>query len=208
MAIYEINHPMALEKLTVMRNKETASNKFSRKLEELSLMLFHEASKNLAVKKTKISTPFCEIESPILKNEILLVPILRAGMGMVPLIRRFYPRTHIGMIGLKRDEHILKPITYYINLPKKMDEYEIFILDPMLATGGSIIKTVEILAGYNVKPRAAISVISAPEGIKSVREKCLWLDIYTVAIDEKLNENGFILPGLGDAGDRLFGTED
>jgi len=208
MAIIEINHPLVLEKLTVMRNKETASNKFSRKIEELSLILFYEASKNLATKKIKISTPFYDIESPVLKNEILLVPILRAGMGMVPLIRRFYPHTHIGMIGLKRDEHILKPITYYINLPQNMNDLEIFILDPMLATGGTIIKTVEILKGYNVKPRAVISVLSAPEGIEAVKEKCPWLDIYTVAIDEKLNENGFILPGLGDAGDRLFGTED
>lgn len=208
MTIHEIKHPLALEKLAVLRDKNTDSDIFSKNLEELSLILFFEATKNLSTKKSKVETPFKEIECDFIKKEILLVPILRAGIGMIPLIRKFYPKTHVGMIGLKRDEHILKPITYYVNLPKNINNYSIFILDPMLATGGSIIKTVEILSGYNVKPDAVISIISSPEGLKSVQESTPNLDIYTVAVDEKLNENGYIIPGLGDAGDRFFNTEE
>lgn len=208
MAVYEINHPLALEKLAILRDKKTQNDEFSRNLEELSLMIFIEASKNLSTKKEKISTPFCEIDCAKIKNKILMVPILRAGVGMVGMIRKFYPRSKVGFIGMKRDEHVLKPITYYINMPKQLEELDIFIMDPMLATGGSIMKTIELLSGYNVKPRAIISIISAPEGIKAVKEKYPHIDIYTVSIDDKLNENGFIIPGLGDAGDRLFGTED
>jgi uracil phosphoribosyltransferase len=208
MTIHEIKHPLALEKLAILRDKKTSSDIFSKNLEELSLILFLEATKNLSTKKSKVETPFKEIECDFIKKEILLVPILRAGIGMIPLIRKFYPKTHVGMIGLKRDEHILKPITYYVNLPKNINNYSVFILDPMLATGGSIIKTVEILSGYNVKPDAVISIISAPEGLKAVQESTPNLEIYTVAVDEKLNENGYIIPGLGDAGDRFFNTEE
>ncbi|HAF07901.1 MAG: Uracil phosphoribosyltransferase [candidate division TA06 bacterium 32_111] len=208
MTVHEIKHPLALEKLAILRDKKTGSDIFSKNLEELSLILFLEATKNLTTKKLKVETPFKEIEGDFIKKEILLVPILRAGIGMIPLIRKFYPKTHVGMIGLKRDEHILKPITYYVNLPKNLENYSVFILDPMLATGGSIIKTLEILAGYNVKPDAVISIISAPEGIKSVMESVKNIDIFTVAVDEKLNENGYIVPGLGDAGDRFFNTEE
>lgn len=208
MSFYEVTHPMAQEKLSILREKTTTNDMFARSLEELSLLIFIEATKNLATSKVKINTPFKEIESARVKNRITLVPIMRAGVGMIPLIRKFYQGCKIGFIGLKRDEHILKPTTYFINLPKKMENDDVFILDPMLATGGSIIKTIELLEGYNVKPKAVISIISAPEGIKAVKAKYPYIDIYTASVDEKLNENGFIVPGLGDAGDRLFGTEE
>ncbi len=208
MTIHKLKHPLGLEKLSILRSKNTSSDIFAKNLEELSLLLFIEATKNLDLKKVKIDTPFKQIDGDFIKKEILLVPILRAGMGMVSLIRKFFSNTHVGMIGLKRDEHILKPITYYVNLPKNLSNFDIFILDPMLATGGSIVKTMEILSGYNAKPDAIISIISAPEGLKLVEEYNKDVDIYTVAVDEKLNENGYIIPGLGDAGDRFFNTEE
>jgi len=208
MSFYEITHPLAQQKLAMLREKKTSNDLFARNLEELSLLIFIEATKNLSTTKVKIDTPFKEIEAVNIKNKITLVPIMRAGVGMIPLIRKFYQGCKIGFIGLKRDERILKPTTYFINLPKNMEHDDVYILDPMLATGGSIIKTIDLLEGYNVKPKAVISIISAPEGIKAVKSKYPYIDIYTASVDEKLNENGFIVPGLGDAGDRLFGTEE
>lgn len=208
MAVIEINHPLAKEKLTLLRDVNTHPDQFKRYLEELSFLIFYEASKNLPTRKVSINTPLREMETDIIKNRVVLITVLRAGIGMTRLIREFYRNTSVGFVGLKRDEQTLKPITYYINLPKIKDDAEIFIVDPMLATGGSIIKTVEILEGYNIHARSILSIIAAPEGIEAVTSKYPALDIYTCSIDEKLNENGFIMPGLGDAGDRLFGTEE
>ncbi len=208
MAVIEVNHPLAKEKLNLLRNINTHPDQFKRYLEELSFMIFYEASKNLPMKKETIETPLKKMDAEIIKNRVILITILRAGIGMTRLIRELYRETAVGFIGLKRDEQTLKPITYYINLPKNTNNSEIFVLDPMLATGGSIIKTLEILEGYNIHPRNIISIIAAPEGIESVQNKYPNIDIYTCSIDEKLDKNGYIVPGLGDAGDRLFGTEE
>lgn len=208
MAVIEINHPLAKEKLTLLRDVKTHPDQFKRYLEELSFLIFYEASKNLPTKTVSIETPLREMETDIIKNRVILITVLRAGIGMTRLIREFNRNTSVGFVGLKRDEQTLKPITYYINLPTIKDDAEVFIVDPMLATGGSIIKTLEILEGYNIHARGILSIISAPEGIEAVTNRYPGLDIYTCSIDEKLNENGFIVPGLGDAGDRLFGTEE
>lgn len=206
MAIFEINHPLAKEKLATLRDVSTDSDAFRKNLEELSLLIFIEASKNLPTVAKPVKTPFKEISTAAIKNKILLIPVLRAGVGMTRLIREFFRNTVVGFIGLKRDEVTLKPTTYYVNLPTKMNSMDTFVLDPMLATGGSIIKTIDLLEGYNVHIRAVVCILAAPEGIKAVQEKYPKIDIYTVSIDEKLNENGYIVPGLGDAGDRFFGT--
>ncbi len=208
MAVIEVNHPLAKEKLSLLRDVNTHPDEFKKYLEELSLLIFYEASKNLPTKKMKVKTPFNEIDSDFIKNKIILITILRAGIGMPRMIREFFRNTSVGFVGLKRDEQTLKPITYYVNLPKVNDDSDIFIVDPMLATGGSILKTIEILEGYNIHARGVISILSAPEGIEAITSQYPNMDIYTCSIDEKLNENGFIVPGLGDAGDRLFGTEE
>ncbi len=208
MAVIEINHPLAKEKLNLLRNINTHPDQFKRYLEELSFMIFYEATKNLPMKTKTIETPLKTMDAEIIKNRVILITILRAGIGMTRLIRELYRETAVGFIGLKRDEQTLKPITYYINLPKNTNNSEIFVLDPMLATGGSIIKTLEILEGYNIYPRNIVSIIAAPEGIEAVQSKYPNIDIYTCSIDEKLDKNGYIVPGLGDAGDRLFGTEE
>ena len=208
MAVIEVNHPLAKEKLTHLRNTQTDSDKFRKELEELSLLIFLEASKNLPTQSKKISTPFKEIDGTVIKKNIFLVTILRAGIGMVRMIREVFDNTSVGFVGLKRDENTLKPITYFVNIPSKAKDSEVFLMDPILATGGSILKTMEILEGYGVHARSILSIISAPEGIDAVQKRYPAVDIYTASIDEKLNDNGFIVPGLGDAGDRFFGTEE
>ncbi len=201
-----VNHPLVQENLTILRNKETSLEDFRKALSTLGLMLFYESMRDEKQKTIKVQTPLEETDGYVLDDQFVLIPILRAGLGMISGIINIIPHAKIGTIGLKRDEQTLKPNVYYLNFPDKMDKHRVFIIDPMLATGGSMVKTLEILDGYNVKDIIIISAIAAPEGIEAVENANPNVKIYTASVDRQLNEKGYILPGLGDSGDRFFGT--
>lgn len=200
-------HPLLLEKLTVLRNRETPHYQFRQQLEEVSLLLFYEASQHLKTIEEKVQTPLEPTRGKLLRHKIALVPILRAGLGMVTGILKIAPAAHVGMVGMYRDENTLKPVDYYLRLPGKISSMEVFLLDPMLATGGSATSALKKIKERKPASLTMISIISAPEGVQLLSEAHPNVPIFTAALDRQLNERGYILPGLGDAGDRYFGTE-
>ncbi|WP_318031930.1 uracil phosphoribosyltransferase [Ureaplasma miroungigenitalium] len=203
-----IDHPLVKDKLTRMRKKETVSTIFRTNLEELTQLMVYEATKDLTLKNILIDTPVVDQATGFkLKNKICLVPILRAGIGMVDGVKRLIPTATIGHIGLYRNEETLQPIEYFKKFPHNISESDVIILDPMLATGGSVIAAADIIKKYKPKSIKFICIVASPEGIKNVQEAHPDVDIYAGALDEKLNEHGYIVPGLGDAGDRIFGTK-
>ena len=208
MKVVELNHPLIEHKLAILRDKKTGTKEFRELIEEIASVLCYEAMKDAKLKKTTIETPIEKYETGILdEDKYAFVPILRAGMGMLDGVIRMIPNAKIGHIGMYRDEKSFKPINYYFKVPKDIDKREVFILDPMLATGGSAIDTIEHLKGKGVKKIKFLCIISAPEGIEEVTKKHPDVKIYTAHIDRELNENKYICPGLGDAGDRIYGTK-
>ena len=208
MKVVELNHPLIEHKLAILRDKNTGTKEFRELIEEIASVLCYEAMKDAKLKKTTIETPIEKYETGILdEDKYAFVPILRAGMGMLDGVIRMIPNAKIGHIGMYRDEKSFKPINYYFKVPKDIDKREVFILDPMLATGGSAIDTIEHLKGKGVKKIKFLCIISAPEGIEEVTKKHPDVKIYTAHIDRELNENKYICPGLGDAGDRIYGTK-
>ncbi len=204
---FEIKHPLIQDKLTRMRNKETNSTTFRDNLQELTTLLAYEATKDMKLIDKEIETPITKMLGKKLENKICLVPILRAGLGMVDPLKNLIPTATIGHIGLYRDESSLDPIEYYSKMPKSIHESDVLVLDPMLATGHSCIKAIDIVKKYNPKSITYIGILASPEGLKNLELKHPDVNIYIASIDKKLNENGYIVPGLGDAGDRLFGTK-
>lgn len=204
---FEIKHPLIQDKLTRMRNKETNSTTFRDNLQELTTLLAYEATKDMKLIDKVIETPITTMVGKKLENKICLVPILRAGLGMVDPLKDLIPTATIGHIGLYRDESSLEPIEYYAKMPKTIHESDVLVLDPMLATGFSCIKAIDIIKKHNPKSITYIGIIASPVGIKNLQEKHPEINIYIASVDEKLNDDGYILPGLGDAGDRLFGTK-
>ena len=204
--IYESTHPLVHHKLTRLRDTETESKKFRELVRELGALLTYEATANLATKPVKIRTPMAETEGEDLLEKIGLVPILRAGLGMVEGVWGLMPSAEVWHIGLYRDEHTLKPVAYYNRLPVAPTVSVCLILDPMLATGGSAVATVDILKNWGVSKIKFVGLIAAPEGITRLHDAHPDVPIHIAAIDDHLNENGYIIPGLGDAGDRQFGT--
>ena len=206
--IYVVDHPLIKDKLTRIRRKECESTKFRNNLGEITQLMIYEATKNFEVKSISIETPICETNGFKLTTSIVLVPILRAGLGMVDSVKELIPTAAIGHIGIFRNEETLEPIEYYFKMPKTTDDGNVIILDPMLATGGSVIATIKTLKKHN-KPKdiIIISIVASPEGLKKIQENYSDVKIYVAAIDERLSENGYIVPGLGDAGDRIFGTK-
>ncbi|WP_318031857.1 uracil phosphoribosyltransferase [Ureaplasma zalophigenitalium] len=203
-----IDHPLVKDKLTRMRKKETVSTVFRTNLEELTQLMVYEATKDLTLKNILIDTPVTnEAVGFKLKNKICLVPILRAGIGMVDGVKRLIPTATIGHIGLYRNEETLQPIEYFKKFPQNINESDVIILDPMLATGGSVIAAANIIKKHNPKSIKFICIVASPEGIKNVQDAHPDVDIYAGSLDEKLNDQGYIVPGLGDAGDRIFGTK-
>ncbi|MCV3743755.1 uracil phosphoribosyltransferase [Ureaplasma sp. ES3154-GEN] len=191
-----------------MRKKETVSTVFRTNLEELTQLMVYEATKDLTLNNILIDTPVVDGATGFkLKNKICLVPILRAGIGMVDGVKNLIPTATIGHIGLYRNEETLKPVEYFKKFPHNISESDVIILDPMLATGGSVIAAVNIIKKYNPKSIKFICIVASPEGLKNVQASHPDVDVYAGALDEKLNENGYITPGLGDAGDRIFGTK-
>ena len=206
--VHVLNHPLIQHKLTIMRKKETGPKEFRELLEEISTLMVYEVTRDLPTEEVEIETPICKMKSKVLAGKKLgIVPILRAGLGMVDGMLTLIPAAKVGHIGLYRNEETLEPVEYYCKLPKDIAERDVFVLDPMLATGGSAIDAITQIKKHGAKRIKFIGLLGAPEGIKALHEAHPDVDIYVAAQDEKLNENGYIIPGLGDAGDRIFGTK-
>ena len=204
--VFESSHPLVKHKLTRLRDVATEPKKFRELVRELGALLAYEATLDLATAPVEVTTPMCSTTGEDLRDKIGLVPILRAGLGMVEGVWQLMPSAEVWHIGLYRDEHTLKPVAYYNRLPVAPTVAVCLILDPMLATGGSAAATVDILKNWGVKKIKFIGLIGAPEGIQRLHEAHPDVPIHLAAIDDHLNEIGYIVPGLGDAGDRQFGT--
>lgn len=208
MNINVLDNPIIEHKLSIIRNKKTGTKEFREIITEIAIFLCYEAMKDAKLEEVEIETPLCKTKAKVLKEDnYAFVPILRAGTGMLDGLLQVIPNAKIGHIGLYRNEETLEPVKYYYKMPKDISNREVLILDPMLATGGSAADTIKCLKEDGVKKIKFLSIISAPEGIKRLNEEYPDVELYTAAIDEKLNEHGYILPGLGDAGDRIFGTK-
>ena len=207
MAVYELKHPLIEHKLTNLRNKNTDTKLFRESLNEIAGLMVYEATKHLQLKEIEIETPIQKTKTKILDEPVTLVPILRAGLGMVEGILQLLPNAKVGHLGVYRNEETLKPVYYYAKMPMNVAESQVFITDPMLATGGSMIYTIDYLKEKGVKNITMLCIIGAPEGIKKVIEKHPDVDLYRAAIEEGLHSKAYIYPGLGDAGDRIFGTK-
>lgn len=208
MNINVLDNPIIEHKLSIIRNKNTGTKEFRELITEIAIFLCYEAMKDAKLEEVEIETPLCKTKAKVLREDnYAFVPILRAGTGMLDGLLQVIPNAKIGHIGLYRNEETLEPVKYYYKMPKDISNREVLILDPMLATGGSAADTIKCLKEDGVKKIKFLSIISAPEGIKRLNEEYPDVELYTAAIDEKLNEHGYILPGLGDAGDRIFGTK-
>ena len=206
--VITIDHPLVQHKLSLLRDKNTGSKAFRELVYELAMLMAYEVTRDLELKTIEIETPICKTTVQTLANEkIAVIPILRAGLGMADGIMSLIPNAKVGHIGLYRNPDTLMPTGYYCKLPQDIAERETIIVDPMLATGNSGIEAIHILKENNVSSIRFVSLIAAPEGIAAMQAAHPDVDIYVAHIDEKLNEHGYIVPGLGDAGDRLFGTK-
>ena len=206
--VVEVNHPLVQHKLSFIRCKDTGAKDFRNLVSEVSMLLAYEVTRDLPVEDVEIETPICKATCKRLSGKKLaIVPILRAGLGMVDGMLNLIPAAKVGHIGMYRDEETLKPVEYFCKLPEDIAERQVIVVDPMLATGGSAIDALNLLKKRGAKKLRLACLIGSPEGIKAIQEAHPDVDIYIAAIDEKLNEKGYIVPGLGDAGDRLFGTK-
>jgi uracil phosphoribosyltransferase len=201
-----IAHPLVQHNLTRLRAQRTQPQEFRRLLGEIALLMLYEATRSFAVKKVYVQTPLARTNGFQLEREVVLVPVLRAGLGMLDSILQLIPHAHVGFIGLKREETTLRAMFYHKSLPENLGRFETVLIDPMLATGGSAVAALDLLIGQGAKNIRMVNLVAAPEGIRNVRKKHPRVPIFTAAVDEKLNGRGYIIPGLGDAGDRLFGT--
>ncbi len=202
------NHPLIQHKLTLMRKTSTASNEFRALVSEIATLMCYEATRDLPLKEVEIETPICKTTKNVLAGKKLaFVPILRAGLGMVDGVLTLVPSARVGHIGLYRDPETLKPVEYYCKLPTDIHEREVIVLDPMLATGGSAIDAISQIKKRGPKSIKFMGIIGAPEGLDALCKAHPDVQIYLAALDESLNDHGYIVPGLGDAGDRIFGTK-
>lgn len=201
-----LRHPLIEHKLAILRNRDTDNKHFRKTLNELSYLLVYEITRDLALKPVRIQTPLAPCNAQQLAEQVLLVPILRAGLGMVEGILDLIPSAKVGHIGVYRDEQTLQPVEYYCKLPPGAETMRVFLLDPMLATGGSLAYAIDRLKERGIRQITVVSVIAAPEGLAALHAAHPDAKIYVAMLDEKLNDQGYILPGLGDCGDRLFGT--
>ena len=205
--LHIINHPLIEHKLSHLRRKTTNTRNFKGALSEIAGLMAYEISRDLPMKKVKIETPVGNTISGVLTKEVLLVPILRAGLGMVEGILSLITDARVGHIGIVRNESTLEPEPYYKKLPELIDDAVVMVLDPMLATGGSASFAITILKDKGAKTIKLVCVVGAPEGVRKIEQDHTEVEIYLCALDERLNDKGYIIPGLGDAGDRLFGTK-
>ena len=202
-----MNHPLISHKLAILRHKDTKSKDFRELLNEIASLMTFDICRDLKTKEVLVETPICTAKCQELDKDIILVPILRAGLGMVEGILQLIPTAKVGHIGLYRDEETHEPCEYYAKFPTGLDEATVFVLDPMLATGGSAAAAITMIKKRGAKDIRYIGLVGAPEGVEKLQSAHPNVDIYLAALDEKLNENCYIVPGLGDCGDRLFGTK-
>ncbi|OWT32914.1 uracil phosphoribosyltransferase [Methanobrevibacter sp. 87.7] len=208
MNVHVLNHPLITHKLAILRDVNTGTKEFRELITEISTFLAYEATCDAKLEEVTIQTPLEELKTEMLNEDnYAIVPILRAGMGMLDGIINVIPNSKVGHIGLYRDEKTLKPIKYYYKMPKGIANREVLIIDPMLATGGSSSATIDMLKKDGVRKIKLLCIVAAPEGIKTIEEKHPDVEIFCGTVDRNLNENGYILPGLGDAGDRIYGTK-
>ncbi|WP_163470263.1 uracil phosphoribosyltransferase [Fusobacterium sp. IOR10] len=208
MAVVEIKHPLIEHKLTHLRDKNTDTKTFRENLNEIAKLMVYETTKDLELEEIEVETPIQKTKAYVLKDKaVAVVPILRAGLGMVDGILSLIPTAKVGHIGVYRNEETMQPVYYYCKLPLDIKDRQVILVDPMLATGGSAIYAIDYLKKEGVKDITFMCLISAPEGLAKVQEVHPDVPIYTAKIDEKLDENCYIVPGLGDCGDRIFGTK-
>lgn len=206
--VYVFDHPLIQHKLAYIRNINTGTKEFRELVNEVATLMAFEITREMPLEEVEIQTPVSKAKVKILSGKKLgIIPILRAGMGMVDGILNLIPTAKVGHIGLYRDPKTLKPVEYYVKMPSDLEERECIVVDPMLATGGSAIEAIHSIKKHGAKNIKFMCLIAAPEGVEALKEAHPDVDIYIAALDEKLNDHGYIVPGLGDAGDRLFGTK-
>jgi uracil phosphoribosyltransferase len=206
--VHVIDHPLIQHKLSIIRDRNTGAKEFRELVEEVSMLMAYEVTRNFPLEKVEVETPVATARcQTIAGKKIAVIPILRAGLGMVPGILKLIPTAKVGHIGVYRDPETLNPIEYFCKLPIDIVDRELIILDPMLATGGSAVAAIQFLKQRGATQIRLMCLIAAPEGIQNVQSKHPDVDIYVAAVDDRLNSHGYIIPGLGDAGDRLFGTK-
>lgn len=201
-----ITHPLVQHNLTRLRDRRTAPQEFRRVLSEVAALMLYEATRSFAVRRRTVATPLARAPGFQLQREVVLVPVLRAGLGMLDAILQLLPNARVGFIGLKREESTLRATFYHKSLPKDLRRFEVILIDPMLATGGSAVAALDLLVEAKARHIRLVNLVAAPEGVRGVRARYPDVPIFTAALDQRLNEKGYILPGLGDAGDRLFGV--
>ena len=201
-----IAHPLVQHNLTRLRDRRTGAQEFRRVLSEVAALMLYEATRSFALTPVTVRTPLAAAGGSRLRREVVLVPVLRAGLGMLDSILQLIPHARVGFIGLKREETTLRATSYHKSLPADLGRFEVILIDPMLATGGSAVAAMDLLAELGVRRVRLVNLGAAPEGVRRVHAHYPDLPIFTAAVDRKLNEKGYILPGLGDAGDRLFGV--
>ena len=208
MNVIELKHPLIAHKLSILRDKRTGTKEFRELVSEISMFLGYEALSDAKLETIEVETPIAKTKAKCLdENKYVFLPILRAGTGMLDGIINIVPNAKIGHVGMYRDETTFEPVNYYFKVPKGIEKKEVIILDPMVATGGTVIDTIELLKKKGVKKIKILCIIAAPEGIKAIESKYNDITLYCASVDKKLNENMYIIPGLGDAGDRIFGTK-
>ena len=206
--VHELNHPLIQHKLAILRNRKTGVKEFRELVGEISGLMCYEATRNLPVEEVMVQTPVAKAKCyKLAGKKLAIIPILRAGLGMVDNMLDLIPSAKVGHIGLYRDPETHMPVEYYCKLPEDIESRQVYVVDPMLATGGSAIAAIDFLKKHGCKNIIMMNIIGCPEGVKAVQEAHPDVDIYVAAIDEKLNEHKYIIPGLGDAGDRIFGTK-
>ncbi|MBQ7329992.1 MAG: uracil phosphoribosyltransferase [Oscillospiraceae bacterium] len=206
--VYELKHPLIQHKLSILRSRKTGVKEFRELISEISGLMCYEATRNLPVEEVMVQTPVAQAKCyKLAGKKLAIIPILRAGLGMVDAMLDLIPSAKVGHIGLYRDPETHLPVEYYCKLPEDIGKRQVFVVDPMLATGGSAIAAIDFLKQHGCKQIIMMNIIGCPEGVKAVQEAHPDVDIYVAAIDEKLNEHAYIVPGLGDAGDRIFGTK-
>ncbi len=201
-----ITHPLVQHNLTRLRDQRTGAQEFRRVLSEVAALMVYEATRSFGVTPVSVKTPLATARGARLRREVVLVPVLRAGLGMLDSILQLIPHARVGFIGLKREETTLRATSYHKSLPANLARFEVILIDPMLATGGSAVAAMDLLTERGAKHVRMVNLVAAPEGIRRVHAHYPKLPIFTAAVDRRLNEKGYILPGLGDAGDRLFGV--
>ena len=207
MAVIEVNHPLIEHKITILRSVDTDTKSFRENLNEIAKLMTYEATKNLKLETIEVETPLMKTQAYTLQDKVALVPILRAGLGMVDGVLDLIPTAKVGHIGVYRNEETLEPVYYYCKLPTDIESRKVILVDPMLATGGSAVYAIDYLKSQGVTDIVFMCLVAAPDGIAKLLNKHPDVPIYTAKIDQGLNDSGYIYPGLGDCGDRIFGTK-